>query len=38
MRMSAEGLSRAHKQVRLYDMVVEYEAQPAPEVMPLEVE
>lgn len=38
MRMSAEGLSRAHKDVRLYDMVVEYEAQAAPETMPLEVE
>lgn len=38
MRASAEGLSRAHKEVRLYDMVVEYEAQDAPETIPLEVE
>lgn len=38
MRMSAEGLSRAHKDVRLYDMVVAYEAEAAPETMPLEVE
>lgn len=38
MRMSAEGLSRAHKDVRLYDMVVAYEAQEAPETIELEVE
>ena len=38
MRMSAEGLSRAHKDVRLYDMVVAYEAQDAPETIELEVE
>lgn len=38
MRMSAEGLSRAHKDVRLYDMVVAYEAEDAPETIPLEVE
>lgn len=38
MRASAEGLSRAHKEVRLYDMVVEYEAQDAPDTIPLEVE
>lgn len=38
MRASAEGLSRAHKEVCLYDMVVEYEAQDAPETIPLEVE
>jgi ferredoxin len=38
MHMSAEGLSRAHKDVRLYDMVVAYEAEDAPETIPLEVE
>lgn len=38
MRVSAESLSRAHKDVRLYDMVIEYEAQDAPETIPLEVE
>lgn len=38
MRISAEGLSRAHKEVRLYDMVTAYEAQAAPETIPLEVE
>lgn len=38
MRASAEGLSRAHKEVRLYDMVTAYEAQSAPEIIPLEVE
>lgn len=38
MRVSAEGLSRAHKEVRLYDMVAEYESQAAPETIPLEVE
>ena len=38
MRMSAEGLSRAHKEVRLYDMVMQYEAQASPETIPLEVE
>lgn len=38
MRASAEGLSRAHKEVRLYDMVTAYEAQAAPEIIPLEVE
>lgn len=38
MRMSAESLSRAHKDVRLYDMVVAYEAEDAPETIPLEVE
>lgn len=38
MRVSAESLSRAHKDVRLYDMVLEYEAQDAPETIPLEVE
>ena len=38
MRASAEGLSRAHKEVRLYDMVTAYEAQATPEIIPLEVE
>ena len=38
MRASAEGLSRAHKEVRLSDRVTAYEAQAAPEIIPLEVE
>ena len=38
MRASAEGLRRAHKEVRLSDRVTAYEAQAAPEIIPLEVE
>lgn len=38
MRMSSDVMSRAHKEVRLYDLVSEYEAQPNAETIPLEVE
>ena len=38
MRMSADVMSRAHKEVRLYDLVTAYEAEENPEIIPLEVE
>jgi len=37
MRMSSSELSRANKDVRLYDMVMEYEVEPM-DVLPLELE
>lgn len=38
MRMSSDVMSRAHKEVRLYDLVSAYESQADAETIPLEVE
>ena len=38
MRASSDSLSTANREVRLYEMVTEYEAQSDPQTIPLEVE
>ena len=38
MRTASDVMSRAHKEVRLYDLVTAYEAEENPEIIPLEVE